>query len=427
MVERLLAIDVLQPVPSDAIGRAESITVVIPVRDHAQHVETLLGSVDAFAGVASVIVMDDGSEDPDALRKVAAGAPMPVEVVRREVAGGPGSARNLGASLAHTDVIVFLDADCRPQPHWLSPLLAHFDDGAVAAVAPRIRAVRPAHGSDAGAGLRGAFIERLLAYELERGPLDLGDEPSAVGPNRPRNHVPSAAVAVRRSAFEAVGGFDPTLRFGEDTDLVWRLADAGWVIRYEPSAAVEHDIRTSLRAVVRQRFEYGTGAVDVAERYPGRFTLFSVEPANLTALGLAGAGLVAPAACLAAASTALPALRWAGTGVAPTRAARRRAHDQLGEAARLAWLLRQGLWPLALVLSLFSRRIRRLFLVAVLAPALVDWTRRRGRGSLPGSLTFSVIDAVAGGAGVWTACLRRRSVRVLFPRWITGTSRDDAG
>jgi mycofactocin system glycosyltransferase len=398
------------------------VTVVIPVRDQPHHVEALLRSEDAFRGVTALIVVDDGSDDAQALLKVAANATtVTVDVVRTDVSLGPAGARNLGAALATTDLVVFVDADCRPQAGWLQPLLAHFDDAAVAMVAPRIRAVAPADTDNATTGMRQAFLDQLLAYELERGPLDLGDGASAVGPDHPRNSVPSAALAVRRSAFDDVSGFDPDLRFGEDTDLVWRLCDQEWVVRYEPSSAVEHAIRTSIGDVVRQRFEYGTGAVEVAERSPGRFTLLSIEPANLTALGLAGAGLPVPAAGVAVASTVFPALRWNDLGVPLERAARRRAHDQLGEAARLAWLVRQGLLPLMLVLSLFSRRLRRLLVVAVLAPPVVDWKRRPGRLSLLGWLTFSTIDAAAAGAGVWAGCLRRRSFRALAPRWVRGT------
>jgi mycofactocin system glycosyltransferase len=422
MIDRLLALDVLQPLPSEGVSRLESVTAVIPVRDQPDQVEALLRSEDAFGGVTDVIVVDDGSDDPLALLKLASNATSPkVDVVRSDVSLGPAGARNLGASLAITEFVVFVDADCRPTADWLHPLLAHFDDDAVAMVAPRIRAVRAdANGEAPPNGVRGAVLEQLLSYELERGPLDLGDGPSAVGPDRPRNHVPSAAVAVRRSAFDAVSGFDPSLRFGEDTDLVWRLADGGWVVRYEPSSEVQHEIRTSVGAIVRQRFEYGTGAVEVAERFPGRFTLLSIEPANLTALALAGAGLSLPAACVAVASTALPALQWNDLGVPLERTGRRRTRDQLGEAARLAWLVRQGLWPVTLVLSLFSRRFRRLALVALLAPPVLDWKRRRGRLSLLGWITFSVIDALASGAGVWTGCLRRRSFRVLLPRWSPG-------
>ena len=419
MVDRLLTLDVLQPLPSDRVSREEPVTVVIPVRDQPFYLETLLRSEDAFREVTTVIVVDDGSDDPQALLKIAANATAAkLDVVRCDVSVGPAGARNLGASLATTDLVVFVDADCRPEAGWLSPLLAHFDDQAVAMVAPRIRAIRANEKDDTTKGLRRIFFEQLLAYELERGPLDLGDGPSAVGPSQPRNHVPSAAVAVRRSAFNAVGGFDASLRFGEDTDLVWRLADRGWVVRYEPSSIVQHEIRTSVGDVVRQRYQYGTGAVEVGQRYPGRFTLLSIEPANLTALALVGAGLPLPAACLTAASTVLPALRWNDLGVPLTHAARRRTKDQLGEAARLAWLLRQGLWPLAMVLGLFSRRFRRLALVAVVAPPIIDWKRRQGRLPLLAWLTFSFIDALAAGAGIWTGCIRRRSIRVLSPRWI---------
>lgn len=419
MIDRLLALDVLQPLPSARVNRNESVTVVIPVRDQPDQVGTLLRSEVAFSGVAAVIVVDDGSADPQALLKVASNVTtMNVDVVRSDISYGPAGARNLGAALAITEIVVFVDADCRPTAGWLNPLLAHFDDEAVALVAPRIRAVRADTYGEAIDGVHRAFLEQLLSYELERGPLDLGDGPSAVGPDRPRSHVSSAALAVRRSAFDAVSGFDPSLRFGEDTDLVWRLADQGWVVRYEPSSEVQHEIRTSLAAVVRQRFQYGTGAVEVAERYPGRFTLLSIEPANLTALVLAGAGFALPAAGVTVASTVVPALAWNDLGVPLERSERRRIGDQLGEAARLAWLLRQGLWPLTLVLSLFSRRFRRLALVAVLAPPVLDWRRRRGRLSLLGWVTFSVIDALASGAGVWTGCIQRRSFRVLSPHWI---------
>ena len=50
--------------------------------------------------------------------------------------------------------------------------------------------------------------------------------------------MPGAAIVVRTAAFDAVGGFDEQMRFGEDVDLVWRLDDAGWVCRYEPASTV---------------------------------------------------------------------------------------------------------------------------------------------------------------------------------------------
>jgi N-acetylglucosaminyl-diphospho-decaprenol L-rhamnosyltransferase len=50
-----------------------------------------------------------------------------------------------------------------------------------------------------------------------------------------------ACLLVRRSAYEAVGGFDERQwMYAEDLDLGWRLRRAGWATRYEPRAVVDH-------------------------------------------------------------------------------------------------------------------------------------------------------------------------------------------
>jgi len=53
--------------------------------------------------------------------------------------------------------------------------------------------------------------------------------------------VIGCAAMFRRHAFDALGGFwDGYFRDFEEVDLSWRLIDAGWTIRYEPGAVVEH-------------------------------------------------------------------------------------------------------------------------------------------------------------------------------------------
>lgn len=62
-------------------------------------------------------------------------------------------------------------------------------------------------------------------------------------PRGPQNvdWATGACLALRRSAFEAVGGFDDSMFLDyEETDLCKRLADAGWVTRFEPSWQVIH-------------------------------------------------------------------------------------------------------------------------------------------------------------------------------------------
>jgi len=53
--------------------------------------------------------------------------------------------------------------------------------------------------------------------------------------------VSGACFLVRRTAFDAVGGFDEAyFMYLEDVDLCWRLSRAGWPAAYEPTAGIMH-------------------------------------------------------------------------------------------------------------------------------------------------------------------------------------------
>src|SRR5690606_32803519 len=93
---------------------------------------------------------------------------------------------------------------------------------------------------------------------------------------------PSATLVCRRALLEQLGGFDPAMRVGEDVDLVWRAVEAGWTVRYEPAAEVEHRPRADWGALVRQRMTYGSAAAPLDQRHPG-----SVAPVELNAWSLA--------------------------------------------------------------------------------------------------------------------------------------------
>ena len=87
--------------------------------------------------------------------------------------------------------------------------------------------------------------------------------------------MPTAALVVRarRPADAGQGGavFDPALRCGEDVDLIWRLHDAGWRIRYEPAVRVGHHEPASWPGLLARRFRYGTSAAPLARRHPARW------------------------------------------------------------------------------------------------------------------------------------------------------------
>ena len=225
------------------------VTVVIPVRDrHAELARCLSGLRD----LPRVIVVDDASADPRAIRRIAAahGA----AVIHRPVNGGPAAARNTGLGAADTDFVAFLDSDCVPRPGWLDRLLPHFTDPAVGAVAPRIVP------HEDGTGW-------LARYEGASSTLDMGARPSLVRPGARVSYVPGAALVVRKAA--SGEGFRDGMYVGEDVDFVWRMSAAGWRVRYEPGAVMGHDHRVTFRAWFSRRADYGTSAAALEELHPG--------------------------------------------------------------------------------------------------------------------------------------------------------------
>ena len=92
-----------------------------------------------------------------------------------------------------------------------------------------------------------------------------------VATDRDRPFAQTAHCAVRREAFEAVGGFVDAVRSGGDADLCFRLAAAGWELESRPGAAVVHRNRTTVPRMLAQRARHGAGVAWLEDRHPGTF------------------------------------------------------------------------------------------------------------------------------------------------------------
>jgi GT2 family glycosyltransferase len=82
-------------------------------------------------------------------------------------------------------------------------------------------------------------------------------------------YAKTANCAVRREAFERVGGFRDDIRSGGDADLCFRLAAAGWELERRDDAAVMHRSRRRLRKLLRQQARHGSGSAWLDRAYPG--------------------------------------------------------------------------------------------------------------------------------------------------------------
>lgn len=374
------------------------VTIVIPVKDRPRELEALLTSL---AGMATIVV-DDGSAEPNVLQSIADrhGA----RFRSLPISKGPGAARNAGMAMVTTPLTCFLDSDCIVKGEWLSALLPALADPLVAAVAPRVIGA-PGHGSRA-------------AFERAASPLDLGPAPALVRPGSSVTFVPAACLVVRTSLGPSL--FDERLTVGEDVDLVWRLDEAGWSIRYEPSVRVAHPARASTMGWLTQRWSYGKSASALDERHPGVAAPLGGSALTLAAWSALASGLPIAALGLMGIDTARLSRRLRPLAAHPTRSAIRLASTQSADACpTLARQVLRSYAPL-LALSLLTRRGRRTTLGLTALAGLGRWFRT-GRQLDPISfLAWSTAGDLAYCGGLWAGVLATRRSGALRPRIVRG-------
>ena len=368
LARRLVSAGAFVPRPLATTFGPADVTVVVPVRDRPAQLDRLLGSLGGLA----CIVVDDASADAGATKEIAERHGARFVGLASNV--GPAGARNAGMERVHTSLVAFVDSDCVPAEAWLGPLLGHFDDPVVAAVAPRIepRPLRPA--------------SALARYEAVRSSLDRGPRQGPVRPGGPIPFVPSAALVVRVDVVTGPALFDASLRGGEDVDLVWRLDEAGWDVRYVPASTVAHDGPATVRSFVARRAFYGTTAAPLARRHPDSLAPVHVSGWSLAVWTLLLARRPVLALATLAASIGILAGRLTGLVRDPVSVATRIAGGWHGAAPRCR---RSRAWPepghRRCVLGLAFRRTRTASALALVLPAVGDWARNRG-GARPAPL-----------------------------------------
>jgi len=408
----LLDAGIVHPRLDPYLIKPAEVTVVIPVRDRTRGLEDTLG---ALSPDLRVIVVDDGSVDRDdlinAIRRLPRRAA--TTVLHHDRHMGAATARNTGWRATRTAFVAFVDADCKPEPGWLAPLLAQLGDPAVGAVAPRVLS------GDRAADPKRCPPPSMVVYETYCSPLDLGPREGPVRPGSWVPYVPTAAMVARRAALEDVGGFDETLRYGEDVDLVWRLDRAGWRVRYEPASIVVHPPRPSLVAWLRQRARYGYSAAPLARRHGGAVTALDVSPWSAAIWVALAAGQGEIAVALAAGTTFALDMRTRSQvqPPLPSREVARlalRGHLLCGESVARA--VTKVWWPVAVLAAAGFARARRVLLVVALAPHLAEWIRRRPTVGVAQWCAMRLADDIAYGAGVWVGCAKENSFTSLLPR-----------
>jgi glycosyltransferase involved in cell wall biosynthesis len=210
-----------------------TISFIIPLHNEEKTIAQCLDAIiSERARDDEIIVVDNGSTDHS------------IAIVKgfSEVAllHKPGvtvaALRNAGARAAGGDLLVFIDADCIICKGYRGNLLTAFKEPGIGASGSKVNLPNNPH-----------WIEKAW-YSQKR------DTAAKV------NYINSGNLAVRKKIFDEMGGFDETLTTGEDSELCWRLNQAGHKVVEDPAvSAIHYGNPKNLRGFYRQQQWHGLG------------------------------------------------------------------------------------------------------------------------------------------------------------------------
>jgi GT2 family glycosyltransferase len=215
------------------MSRPIHISIVVPVYNNARDLYECLSALRASPCPGSeIIVVDDASNDDTSSLATQMGA----RVLRLSKNSGPAAARNHGARHAQGEMLFFIDADVVIKPGTVGRVLKFLQENSdVAAVfgsydaSPRAR------------GMVSQYRNLLHHFVHQNG-------------NPEASTFWAGCGAIRRSVFDAVGGFDEK-RFPrssiEDIELGYRVRQAGYRILLDKTLQGTHLKQWTLRSVIR--------------------------------------------------------------------------------------------------------------------------------------------------------------------------------
>ncbi|MBB1513190.1 glycosyltransferase [Tessaracoccus sp. MC1627] len=233
------------------------VSVVICVLNGAATIRRQLDALDAQRGHPpfDVLVVDNGSTDatPTLIAEWQSrpGAPTRKLAIEAHERRNIPYARNVGAMTTTGRIIAYCDADDRVDPAWVKAIADCLSGDGI--LGGRIEGVSP----------RGEPKPDTFPHGLTRTPY--------------LPHGGNCNLAITRSCFDAIGGYDETLpRYGfEDVDICWRAQEAGFPMTYCPEAVVYFSISPKTKAI-KKEFLIAQARVAMAHRHPGAYQGFTL-------------------------------------------------------------------------------------------------------------------------------------------------------
>ena len=232
-----------------------SVSIIIPAYNEGKVIEKTIRSVIELSySQKEIIVVDDGSRDDTLKIAKLMERNNPIRVISKKKNGGKWGALNKGIKSSKSDIIVCIDADTVLDKNAIQPLVSHFIDSTVGAVAGNIKV-----------GNREKILTKLQALEYISN-LNIQRRSEAFFGKV--TVVPGPLGAFRKSIIKEVGFYTGDT-FAEDADLTFKILRAGYKIKYEPKSIGYTEAPISIFDLAKQRYRWYRGLLQVIIKHKG--------------------------------------------------------------------------------------------------------------------------------------------------------------
>lgn len=213
------------------------ISVIVPTYNSERVLDACLKSINAqtYPNIETIVVDNHSTDTTRGIAKKRGASVLLFKGIRSK-------ARNVGASLAHGELLLSIDSDMELTPTAISDCIAKVSAGFDAIIIPEV---------SIGKG----FWARCRALEKD---CYKGDD------------VIEASRFFKRETFEAVNGYDQDLEFGEDWDINQRIMKAGYRVGRANVFIRHNEGYLTLRNAVRKKNHYGKTLRKYVSKHPDK-------------------------------------------------------------------------------------------------------------------------------------------------------------